>query len=124
MSAVIPTTTTVVVETRAGEVRGTMRLSFMQRPLHPRVSETVLPTYILHGPIVLAIAFVAIQWPLALWAKVLVTVVLGVAASLAVAGAIVRVTLFRPLLGVRGERPGVMVDLRRARAAVAQEVAP
>jgi glucan biosynthesis protein C len=86
-----------------------MHLAFMQRPLSPRVGEAVLPMYVLHFPIVIAITFVVVQWPLDLWAKVGMNIGLGVVASLLLAAVALRVPFLRVLLGVPGARPSVVV---------------
>lgn len=85
-----------------------MKLRFMQRPLHPRVGEAVLPTYVLHFPIVIAISFFVVQWPLDVWAKVVMNVGLGVAVSLVVTVVAVRVPFLRLLLGVPRAGPSVV----------------
>jgi glucans biosynthesis protein C len=85
-----------------------MRVLLMQRPLPPQASEAVLPTYVLHFPIVIAISFLVVQWPLDLWAKVVINVGLGVGVTLLVAAAALRLPVLRPLLGVRRARPSVV----------------
>jgi glucans biosynthesis protein C len=84
-----------------------MRVSFMQRRLPPQASEAVLPTYVVHFPIVIAISFLVVQWPLDLWGKVVINVGLGVGVTLLVVAAALRLPLLRPLLGVRA-RPSVV----------------
>jgi glucans biosynthesis protein C len=85
-----------------------MHLAFMQRPLNPRVGEAVLPMYVLHFPIVIAITFAVVQLPLDLWAKLGMNIGLGVAASLLVTAVAIRVPFLRLLLGVRRARPSVV----------------
>lgn len=93
-----------------------MRVAAWQRPLPARVSETALPLYILHLPFVMTISFFVVRSPLDLWTKVLVNLALGVAVSVIVAAAAVRVGFLRPVLGLR---PGSPVT--RATRAVAAE---
>jgi glucans biosynthesis protein C len=85
-----------------------MRAGFMQRPLPARAGEAALPTYVLHFPIVIAISILVVQWPLGIGAKILVNGLLGVAASLLVATALLMISLLRPLLGVRRLRPNAV----------------
>lgn len=85
-----------------------MRAGFMQVPLPARAGEAALPTYVLHFPIVIAISILVVQWPLGVGAKILVNVLLGVVASLLVATALLRISLLRPLLGVRRMRPNAV----------------
>jgi len=81
-----------------------IRARFMQRPLSRLANEAVLPIYVLHLPIVLAISFFVVQWPLGLATKALVNVGLGVGVTVLVATAALRLPFLRPLLGAR-QRP-------------------
>jgi hypothetical protein len=82
-----------------------MRIGFMQRPLARNANEAVLPMYILHLPIVLAISMLVVELPLALVPKAVVNVVLGVGVSFAIASAVLRLPVLRTLLGARRCRP-------------------
>lgn len=82
-----------------------MRIEFMQRPLALTANEAVLPMYVLHLPIVIAISMLVIQLPLALVPKALINVVLGVGVSFASASAVLRLPVLRTLLGARRRRP-------------------
>lgn len=81
-----------------------LRLRFMQRPLPARASEWTLPIYLLHYPVVIAISALVVELPLGLWPKAVANVGLGLAVTLLVVAAIVRIRIMRPLLGLHAER--------------------
>jgi peptidoglycan/LPS O-acetylase OafA/YrhL len=78
-----------------------MRLRFMQHPLPRAANEAILPTYVLHLPIVIAISILVVQWPLALMPKAVINVALSVGISFLVAAAAMRLPALRVLLGAR-----------------------
>ena len=80
-----------------------MHASFMQPRLHRRTGQAVLPTYVLHLPVVIAISFLVVEWPLGLWVKVPINVGLGLGATLLAVAAFMRVPLLRRLMGLRPE---------------------
>lgn len=80
-----------------------MRARIMQRSMHPRIADNVLPAYILHFPIVIAISFFVVDWPLGLWVKVLLNVSLSVATTSLVVLAATQTPVVRRLLGLRNE---------------------
>ena len=82
-----------------------MRIAFLQRPLARPANEAVLPAYVLHLPIVIAISVVVVQWPLGLATKAALNVALGVGVSVLVASAAPRLPILRMLLGARRHRP-------------------
>ena len=94
-----------------------MRVAAWQRPLAARVSETALPLYILHLPVVMAISVFVVRSPLDLWPKVLINLVLGIAVSVMVAATAVRIAFLRPVLGLR---PAAHQATRATRVAAAE----
>lgn len=81
-----------------------MRAKFMQRPLPLRLAQIGMPIYILHYPIIVAVASLVIPWPLALGAKILINSLLGFGLSILAAVAALKLPILYPLLGLR--RPG------------------
>ncbi|MBP1705805.1 MAG: acyltransferase 3 [Chloroflexi bacterium] len=86
---------------------GGLRARRLQRPLPERVGEAVLPIYILHQPIVVAVSFVVVGLSVGLAVKAALIVVVGLAATVAVVELALRVPVIRTLLGAR--RPGPQV---------------
>ena len=82
-----------------------MHIAFLQRPLARAANEAVLPAYVLHLPIVIAISMLVVQWPLGLAPKAALNVALGVGVSVLVAIAALRLPILRMLLGARRHRP-------------------
>jgi peptidoglycan/LPS O-acetylase OafA/YrhL len=82
-----------------------MHIRFMQRPLAPAANEAVLPTYVLHLPIVIAISIVVVQLPLGLVPKAAINVLLAVGVSFLATAAALRLPVLRMLLGARRRRP-------------------
>ncbi len=85
-----------------------MRVKFMQRPLPARLGEAALPAYILHFPIIVAVATLVIRSPLSLGVKILLSTLLGVGGSLLVAAVALKLPILRPLLGLRRPSPSVV----------------
>lgn len=81
-----------------------MRAKFMQRRLRSRAGEAVLPTYVLHLPIVIAISYVVVQWPLGLWLKVPINIGLGVGVTLLAVTAALQVPFLRLAMGLPAAR--------------------
>jgi hypothetical protein len=82
-----------------------MRTAFMQGLLPFLANQAVLPVYVVHLPIVLAISFVVVQLPLGLLPKALAIVGLGVGIAALVALVALRLPVLRVLLGARRRRP-------------------
>jgi glucans biosynthesis protein C len=78
-----------------------MRVARLQRPVSEHLGDAVLPVYVIHQPVILAVAFFVVQWPLGIVPKWLV--VLGVSApiTLALVELALRVPQIRFLLGAR-----------------------
>jgi glucans biosynthesis protein C len=97
-----------------------MHIGFMQRPLARAANEAVLPTYVLHLPIVIAISIVVVQWPLGLVPKALINVILGVGVSLLAAAAALRLPVVRMLLGGRPRPVTTLVPALRTSSRTAE----
>lgn len=83
-----------------------MRAKFMQRRLDAGAGEAVLPTYVLHLPIVIVISYFVVQWPLGLWLKVPINIGLGVGVTLLAVAALLRVPFLRFVTGVPATNAG------------------
>ncbi|HEY8177768.1 MAG TPA: AMP-binding protein [Candidatus Limnocylindria bacterium] len=66
----------------------------------PRVNRAVLPFYVLHHPVSVAVAAVVVQWRLGLWPKLGVILVVSLAGSLALTEVVMRSRLGRALFGI------------------------
>jgi peptidoglycan/LPS O-acetylase OafA/YrhL len=82
-----------------------MRTARLQRPVASRLGDAVLPVYVVHQPVILAVAFFVVQWPIGLLPKWVV--VFGV--SLAITAALVE-------LGLRGRITRALLGARTASA--------
>jgi peptidoglycan/LPS O-acetylase OafA/YrhL len=97
-----------------------MRAGFMQRPLPRLAGDAALPIYVLHFPIVIAISFLVVQWPLGLATKAVINVALGVSVSLLAAAAALWLPVVRTLLGVRPRPVTTSVPALRASSQTAE----
>jgi peptidoglycan/LPS O-acetylase OafA/YrhL len=93
-----------------------MRLAALQRPVSQRLGDAVLPIYVFHQPVILAVAFFVVQWPLGILPKWLVVFGLSAAITLALVALGLRARVTRVLLGARAEPagPGVPAPDRAA----------
>ena len=66
----------------------------------PRANRAVLPFYVLHHPVSVAVAAVVVQWRLGLWPKLGVILVVSLAGSLALTEVVMRSRLGRALFGI------------------------
>ncbi len=66
-----------------------------------------MPIYVLHYPVLFGIVALVVQWPLRLEAKVMVSQVLVMAITLLSTAAVLRISVLRPLLGLRLSQSGV-----------------
>jgi peptidoglycan/LPS O-acetylase OafA/YrhL len=78
-----------------------MRSSRLQRPVAARLGEAVLPVYVVHQPVILAVAFFVVQWPLGILPKWLVVFGVSLAVTLALVELGLRGRFTRVLLGAR-----------------------
>jgi peptidoglycan/LPS O-acetylase OafA/YrhL len=83
-----------------------MRAGFMQWPVPANLGEAAMPVYVLHYPILFGIVALVVQWPLVLAAKIIISEVLVVGATLLMAAAVLRISVLRPLLGLRHSQSG------------------
>jgi hypothetical protein len=97
-----------------------MHIGFVQRPLARAANEALLPAYVLHLPIVIAISILVVQLPLGLVPKAVINVVLSVGISFLVAAAALRLPGLRMLLGVRPRPVAASVPALRASSLAAE----
>jgi glucan biosynthesis protein C len=78
-----------------------LRFRRFQRPVSAALGDAVLPVYVLHQPVILAVAFFVVQWPLGILPKWIAVfgLSLGITVALVVLGLRARPT--RVLLGAR-----------------------
>jgi peptidoglycan/LPS O-acetylase OafA/YrhL len=101
-------------------ISAAMRVRFLQWPLPARVNEMVLPIYLLHYPIVIALSALVVQWPFDLWPKAALNVSLGLAATIVVVTLVTRIPVVRPLLGLRRQPGRLVADAVPSSAVVAR----
>jgi len=90
-----------------------LRATALQRPVAARLNEAVLPVYVVHQPVILAVAFFVVQWPIGILPKWLVVFGASAAITLALVELGLRVPLIRVLLGARLQPAGeVQATLR------------
>ncbi len=82
-----------------------MRLRALGQPLGETVGAGVLPLYVVHQPVILAVAFMVVSWPVGILPKWLVVVGVSLPISLALVWVALRIPLARTLLGVRARPP-------------------
>lgn len=78
-----------------------LRVSALQRPVPERVGDAVLPVYILHQPVILAVALFVVQWPVGILPKWLAIVGVSLPLTLALVELGLRTRIVRALLGAR-----------------------
>lgn len=85
-----------------------LRMARLQRPVSPRVGDAVLPVYVIHQPVILAVAFFVVQWPLGILPKWIVVFGVSAVLTLALVELALRTPVTRLLLGARA-RPAAPV---------------
>jgi glucans biosynthesis protein C len=93
-----------------------IRVAGLQRPVSPRIGDAVLPVYVIHQPVILAVAFFVVQWPLGILPKWLAVLGISAVVTLALVGLALRMPITRVLLGARA-RPAAPVAPEPARMA-------
>jgi peptidoglycan/LPS O-acetylase OafA/YrhL len=78
-----------------------LRLPRLQRPVSPRIGEAVLPVYVIHQPVILAVAFFVVQWPIGILPKWAVVFGVSLAITLGLVELGLRSRVTRILLGAR-----------------------
>ena len=81
-----------------------MRTPQLQRPVSERLGDAVLPVYVIHQPVILAVAFFVVQWPWAILPKWLVVFGASAFVTLGLVELLLRTPLTRVLLGTRVRR--------------------
>jgi glucan biosynthesis protein C len=85
-----------------------MRLGQLQRPVSTHLGEAVLPVYVIHQPVILAVAFFVVQWPVAILPKWIAVFIPSAAITLVLVELALRVPVIRVLLGARA-RPAASI---------------
>jgi hypothetical protein len=96
-----------------------MRAWRLQRPVRERLADAVLPVYVIHQPVILAVAFFVVQWPLGILPKWLVVFGISLPVTLAVVVLALRTPVLRIILGAR-VRPAAPTIPAPAGASVSQ----
>lgn len=73
----------------------------LQRPVSERLGDAVLPVYVIHQPVILAVAFVVVSWPIGILPKWLAVVGLSLPITLLLVELALRTPITRRLLGTR-----------------------
>jgi len=78
-----------------------MRPRGLQRPVREHLGDAVLPLYVIHQPVILAVAFVVVQWPLGILPKWLVVFGVSLPITLVLVELALRTPVTRILIGAR-----------------------
>jgi len=73
----------------------------LQRPVSVRLSELVLPVYVVHQPVILAVAMFVVQWPLGIFPKWVVLFTVSAIITLVLVELALRTPVTRIFLGAR-----------------------
>lgn len=82
-----------------------MRAARLQRPVGEHLGELVLPVYVIHQPVILAVAFFVVQWPAGILPKWIAVFGVSLVATLALVELGLRAPYTRVLLGARARPP-------------------
>lgn len=86
-----------------------LRMAALQRPVAARLNEAVLPVYVVHQPVILAVAFFVVEWPIGILPKWLVVFGASLAITLGLVEIGLRSRVVRVLLGARAQPAGLVV---------------
>jgi peptidoglycan/LPS O-acetylase OafA/YrhL len=89
-----------------------LRVARLQRPVVARLNEAVLPVYVVHQPVILAVAFFVVQWPIGILPKWLIVFAISLAITLALVELGLRSPVTRVLLGARAQPAGAVTAAR------------
>jgi peptidoglycan/LPS O-acetylase OafA/YrhL len=78
-----------------------MRAARVQRPVSEHLGDAVLPLYVIHQPVILAVAFFVVQWPLGILPKWLVVFGISAPITLVLVELALRAPITRVLIGAR-----------------------
>ncbi len=81
-----------------------LRAARLQLPVSVHLGDFVLPVYVVHQPVILAVAFFVVQWPLGILPKWIVVFGASLAVTLALVELGLRMPVTRILLGARIRR--------------------
>jgi peptidoglycan/LPS O-acetylase OafA/YrhL len=99
-----------------------MRVARLQLPVRQHLSDAVLPVYVIHQPVILAVAFFVVQWPVGILPKWVVVFGISLAITLALVELGLRGRTTRVLLGARAQ-PAMPVVPTTAHAGVDRQPA-
>jgi peptidoglycan/LPS O-acetylase OafA/YrhL len=78
-----------------------MRVGRLQEPVSEHIGDAILPVYVIHQPVILAVAFFVVAWPLGILAKWLVVFGVSALVTLVLVELALRTPIARLLLGAR-----------------------
>lgn len=81
-----------------------MRVRRFRRPLPGAVADSAMPFFLVHQPVILALAFFVVAWDAGIPVKLLVLLVVSLAVSASAAWLLSRAAVTRRLLGVKARR--------------------
>jgi peptidoglycan/LPS O-acetylase OafA/YrhL len=84
-----------------------MRIPMFQRPLPPTAAAAAMPFFLLHQPVILAVAFVVVRWKATIPVKLLLIVTASLVITWGLAWILARMPGLATLFGVKRARPGV-----------------
>jgi glucans biosynthesis protein C len=82
-----------------------MHAAWLHHPVSPSLGEAVLPVYVLHQPVILAVAFFVVQWPVGILPKAIVVFGASLPITLILVELALRAPITRMLLGARAPAP-------------------
>jgi cbb3-type cytochrome oxidase subunit 3 len=101
-------------------LRKRSRATFLRERTARLLVPFVLPVYVVHQPVILAVAFFAVQWPLAILPKWLGVIGVSLPVTLALVELALRTPVTRFLLGARARPAGAVVAAAAIRAGPSQ----
>jgi peptidoglycan/LPS O-acetylase OafA/YrhL len=78
-----------------------LRAARLQAAVRPGIGDAVLPVYVVHQPVILAVAFVVVTWPVGIVTKWLVVFGASLAITLTLVELALRIPVTRVLVGAR-----------------------
>ncbi|HEY8178813.1 MAG TPA: AMP-binding protein, partial [Candidatus Limnocylindria bacterium] len=75
----------------------------------PRANRAILPFYVLHHPVAVAVSAVVVQWSMGLWAKFAVIVAVSLAGTVGLTELVMRTRVGRAVFGISSDARGTVV---------------
>jgi peptidoglycan/LPS O-acetylase OafA/YrhL len=101
-----------------------MRIARLQRPVSTHLGDAVLPVYVIHQPVILAIAVFVVQWPLGILPKWLIVFAVSLAITLVLVELALRSPATRILVGARVRPAAVTATPARSGIRPSPEISP